>query len=87
MPEARPFRSPGTRETLATSTMGLGCPRCGGHNLVQKRHYPTIATGMFFGGLLLALCTYGLGLVLSFIALFITEQRGHCRACGWSWPI
>ena len=78
---------PGRPETLATSTGGAGCPRCGSHKLTMKRHTPAVAWGLLVAGLVSSLFTCGLGLILCIVAFFIIVRRGHCRACGWSWRI
>jgi len=66
-------------------TAGIGCPRCGSRNIKQKRHTSGVGWGLFFGGVVAALFTCGIGLILCVIAVFLYERRGHCSDCGWMW--
>jgi predicted RNA-binding Zn-ribbon protein involved in translation (DUF1610 family) len=64
---------------------GLGCPNCGSQNIYQRTHSSGAGIGLFFGGIVLAFFTCGIGLILCVIALFLNERRGHCRDCKWTW--
>ncbi len=74
--------TPGTTNVVVS---GIGCPRCGSHNVVQRKHTSGAGWGLFVGGIIAAFFTCGVGLILCVIGLFLNEWRGHCRDCGWVW--
>lgn len=64
---------------------GVGCPRCGSQDIRQKHHTTGAGWGLFFFGLLAALPTLGISLILCVVALFLEERRGRCQRCRWTW--
>lgn len=64
---------------------GTGCPKCGSRDIIQKKYTSGAGWGLFIGGLLASLFTFGISLILCAIALFLTEYRARCRACRWTW--
>jgi len=62
----------------------MGCPRCGSQNIGQGKHgtgmgWALMMTGII-GGILFCWPS-----VLIIFAFFLTEWRGHCGDCGWTW--
>lgn len=76
-----------SKQDYYRSLHGGGCPRCGSCHLYQKRCTPGVAWGLLVSGLIFAICTWGLSLILCLISLFVTERRAKCRKCGWTWRI
>lgn len=67
------------------ATRQIGCPACGSPNIRQIRHTTGGGWALFIIGLVLALFTFGLSLVLCFGAMFMTARRAKCGACKWVW--
>ena len=65
--------------------VAVGCPRCGSQKIKQYRCVTGFGWFCFFGGLLFALCTFGTTLLFCLLAVFLTEKRGYCKTCGWTW--
>ena len=62
-----------------------GCQKCGASNWKKWRRTTGLGWGLFVVGLLSALFTFGLGLMLCVLALFLTQRGWKCRDCGYSW--
>jgi hypothetical protein len=84
-PDASSPNGPVATPVAMPTSAGIGCPRCGSRNIKQRRHTSGVGWGLFFGGVVAALFTCGVGLILCVIALFLNERRGHCADCGWVW--
>lgn len=59
--------------------------RCSSTDLTQSKHTTAVGWVLFIVGLLGACFTYGGTLLLCLLALFFTEYRAKCKACGWTW--
>ena len=82
-----PFKSPAPSTATAVSVprTGIGCPRCGSSEIKQKKHTKGSGWALAVLGLVLAPFTLGLTLLMCLAALFLSEKRGRCLSCKWTW--
>jgi len=73
--------------TVETAIMGIRCPNCWSCDYKKRKHVTGIGLGLFFGGIVAAFFTFGVGLVLCVISVFLCENWLHCKKCGWQWKL
>lgn len=66
---------------------GSGCPRCGSVEIKQRRITIGAGWGLFIGGLVAAIFTFGTSLILCVIAVFLNANEARCKKCGWKWRV
>lgn len=77
-------RAAGLREAKRIA-QAPGCQRCGGHDFQQWVRTSSGGTALIVGGLVAALFTCGLGLILVVIGVFLNDRGWRCMGCGYEW--
>lgn len=65
--------------------LGVGCPQCGSNRIVREKVGTATGSSLTWGGLLIALFTCGIGLIIAIVGACLKQERCRCEKCGWTW--